>query len=47
MRNQKPLGEYLRRLDEIRTLAEKSKKVRDVVMKLAGKKTSSKDIPAK
>jgi len=35
------LGEYLRRLDEIRTLAEKSKKVREVVMKLAGKKTST------
>ena len=34
------LGEYLRRLDEIRTLAEKSKKVREVVMKLAGKKVS-------
>jgi hypothetical protein len=34
------LGEYLRRLDEIRTLAEKSKKVRDVIMKLAGKKVS-------
>lgn len=34
------LGEYLRRLDEIRSLAEKSKKVRDVVMKLAGKKTT-------
>jgi hypothetical protein len=33
------LGEYLRKLDEIRTLAEKSKKVREVVMKLAGKKT--------
>ncbi|MGD0995097.1 MAG: hypothetical protein ABR909_06185 [Candidatus Bathyarchaeia archaeon] len=32
------LGEYLRRLDEIRSLAEKSKKIRDVVMKLAGKK---------
>ena len=32
------LGEYLRRLDEIRNLAEKSKKVREVVMKLAGKK---------
>ncbi len=32
------LGENLRRLDEIRTLAEKSKKVREVVMKLAGKK---------
>jgi DNA repair exonuclease SbcCD ATPase subunit len=32
------LGEYLRRLDEIRTLAEKSKKIREVVLKLAGKK---------
>ena len=32
------LGEYLRKLDEIRMLAEKSKKVREVVMKLAGKK---------
>jgi hypothetical protein len=39
------LGEYLRRLDEIRTLAEKSKKVREVIMKLAGKKTSSTDSP--
>lgn len=35
------LGEYLRRLDEIRTLAEKSKKVREVVMKLAGKKSAT------
>jgi len=34
------LGEYLRRLDEIRALAERSKKIRDVVFKLAGKKTS-------
>jgi len=32
------LGEHLRKLDEIRTLAEKSKKVREAVMKLAGKK---------
>ena len=32
------LGEYLRKLDEIRTLAEKSQKIREVVMKLAGKK---------
>jgi hypothetical protein len=39
------LGEYLRRLDEIRTLAEKSRKVREVVMKLAGKKTSSSENP--
>jgi len=35
------LGEYLRRLDEIRALAEKSKKIHEVVMKLAGKKVSS------
>ena len=35
------LGEYLRRLDEIRTLAEKSKKVREVVLKLAGKKAAA------
>jgi hypothetical protein len=34
------LGEYLRRLDDIRNLAEKSKKIREVVMKLAGKKAS-------
>ena len=39
------LGEYLRRLDEIRTLAEKSKKVRDVVMRLAGKKPSATENP--
>jgi hypothetical protein len=32
------LGEYLRRLDEIRMIAEKSKKIREVVLKLAGKK---------
>ncbi len=32
------LGEYLRRLDEIRNIAEKSKKIREVVLKLAGKK---------
>ena len=31
------LGEYLRQLDEIRTLAERSKKIREVVLKLAGK----------
>jgi len=35
------LGEYLRRLDEIRNLAEKSKKIREVVMKLAGKSKGS------
>ena len=39
------LGEYLRRLDDIRTLAEKSKKIREVVMKLAGKsKVSSESL---
>ena len=32
------LGEYLRKLDDIRTVAEKSKKIREIVMKLAGKK---------
>ncbi len=35
------LGEYLRRLDEIRVLAEKSKKIREVVLKLAGKKNQT------
>lgn len=38
------LGEYLRRLDEIRTLAERSKKIRDVVFKLAGKKSSQQNL---
>jgi hypothetical protein len=38
------LGEYLRRLDEIRALAEKSKKIHEVVMKLAGKKASSENL---
>jgi hypothetical protein len=38
------LGEYLRRLDEIRSLAEKSKKIREVVMKLAGKKGSTESL---
>ena len=33
------LGEYLRKLDEIRTLAEKSKKVREVVLKLSRQKS--------
>lgn len=32
------LGKHLQRLDAIRTLAEKTKKIRQVVMKLAGKK---------
>ena len=38
------LGEYLRRLDEIRSLAERSKKIRDVVYKLAGKKASNENL---
>lgn len=35
------LGDYLRKLDEIRALAEKSQKIREVVMKLAGKKATA------
>jgi len=38
------LGEYLRRLDDIRALAEKSKKIHEVVLKLAGKKASSESL---
>lgn len=38
------LGEYLRRLDDIRALAEKSKKIREVVMKLAGKKATTENL---
>ena len=38
------LGEYLRRIDDIRTLAEKSKKIREVVLKLAGKKASTESL---
>ncbi len=34
------LGDYLRRLDSIRNLAERSKKIREVVYKLAGKKSA-------
>ena len=34
------LGDYLRRLDSIRNLAERSKKIREVVFKLAGRKSS-------
>ncbi len=43
-RTKSMLGEYLRRLDEIRTLAERSKKIRDVVFKLAGKKASQENL---
>jgi len=35
------LGEYLRRLDEIRSRAEKSKKIRETVMKITGKRNGS------
>jgi hypothetical protein len=35
------LGEYLRKLDEIRSFAEKSKKIREIVMKMANKKNGS------
>ena len=38
------LGEYLRRLDEIRVLAEKTKRIRQVVMKLAGKKVGDESL---
>ena len=38
------LGEYLRRLDDIRALAEKSKKIREVIMKLAGKKATTESL---
>lgn len=34
------LGEYLGRLDNIRELAENSKKIRDVVMKMSGRKAA-------
>jgi len=43
-RTKSMLGEYLRRLDEIRALAERSKKIRDVVMKLAGKKVNQESL---
>ena len=38
------LGEYLRRLDEIRSLAEKSKRIREMVLKLAGKKAADESL---
>jgi len=39
-RTKSVLGEYLRRLHDIRSLAEKSKKIREIVTKLAGKKAA-------
>jgi hypothetical protein len=38
------LGDYLRRLDDIRSLAERSKKIRKVLLKLAGKKGENKSL---
>jgi len=38
------LGECLRKLDEIRSLAQKTKKIRQVVMKLAGKKVDAESL---
>jgi len=38
VRTKSTLGEYLRRLNEIRSLAEKSRKIREVFFKLAGKR---------
>jgi len=38
------LGAYLRRLDDIRDRAEKSKKIREVVMKQAGKKAATENL---
>ena len=38
------LGEYLRRLDDIRALAERSKKIREMVLKLAGKKAGQENL---
>jgi prefoldin subunit 5 len=37
------LGEYLRKLDEIRLAAEKTKKIRETVFKLAGKRMDKDD----
>jgi hypothetical protein len=39
-RTKSVLGEYLSKLDEIRTMAERSQKIREVVFKLAGKKAA-------
>ncbi len=38
------LGDYLRRLDDIRALAERSKKIRDMVFKLAGKRSGQENL---
>jgi len=43
-RTKSTLGEYLRRLDDIRNLAEKSRKIREVVLKLAGKKADNESL---
>lgn len=38
------LGDYLRRLDDIRSLAERSKKIRNILMKLAGEKSEKESL---
>lgn len=38
------LGEYLRKLDDIRNLTERSKKVREAIFKLAGKKSTQNNL---
>lgn len=38
------LGEYLRKLDEIRSAAERSKKLREVMMKISGKKGNAESL---
>jgi hypothetical protein len=43
-RTKSVLGDYLRRLDDIRTLAERSKKIREVVYRLAGKKSAQESL---
>lgn len=43
-RTKSVLGDYLRRLDDIRALAERSKKIREQVYKLAGKRVSQENL---
>ena len=43
-RTKSVLGDYLRRLDDIRTLAERSKKIREVVYRMAGKKSAQESL---
>jgi hypothetical protein len=39
------LGDYLRQLDDIRSIAEKSKKIRETVMRISGKKNGFSENP--